>query len=272
MSPSLITLLGFGLWLSQWIRAQEGTLPRPTLQAEPSRLIPHKESVTLRCRGFSGAEMYRLRREESSQHTDVLTSGRQAEFPISSVTPDTTGSYRCLYKNQSHWSEPSEPLELVMTGWYDKPRLLALPSPEVFSGENVTLQCWSHQWFEIYVLHKEGGANLSRSQGRWNRANFHIPEVTAADGGSYRCYSLHMDTLYEWSTPSDPLELRVRDAYTVGNLIRLGLAGLVLIILGVLLVEAWHSQRGHREVAQKPLPTQSNQAKEQGGVGDPVSL
>ncbi|XP_036599523.1 leukocyte immunoglobulin-like receptor subfamily B member 3 [Trichosurus vulpecula] len=276
MSPSAITLLGFGLWLSQWIGAQEGTLPRPTLQADPSPLIPHKKSATLRCQGFPGADMYRLRKEGSSQYTDVPTAGRQAEFPIPSVTPDNTGSYYCLYRNQSHWSKPSEPLELVMTGWYDKPSLLALPSPEVFAGENVTLQCWSQQWFEKYMLHKEGGVNLSQSQGSRYHANFHIPEVTAAHGGSYRCYSLHSDAPHEWSAPSDPLELRVKGAspqnYTVGNIVRLGLAGLVLIILGVLLVEAWNSQRRHQEAAQKPLPKQSDQAKGQGRIGDPVNL
>ncbi|XP_072471550.1 leukocyte immunoglobulin-like receptor subfamily A member 2 [Notamacropus eugenii] len=270
MSPSVITLLGFGLWLNQCIRAQEGTLPRPILQAEPGPLIPEKKSVTLWCRGFPGADMYRLRKKGNSQYRDVLTAGREASFLISSVTPNTTGSYYCLYKNKSHWSKPSEPLELVMTGWYDKPSLSALPSPDVFSGQNVTLQCWSKQWFEKYVLQKEGGANLSQSQGSWYHADFHIPEVTAAHRGSYRCYSLHSDGPYEWSDPSDPLELMVRDAsplnYTVGNIIRLSLAGLVLIILGVLLVEAWHSRRRHRKAAQKPQPELSDKVKEQGRV------
>ncbi|XP_068952835.1 platelet glycoprotein VI-like isoform X2 [Petaurus breviceps papuanus] len=232
--------------------------------------------------------MYRLRKEGSSQYTDIHTAGREAEFPISSVMPNTTGSYHCLYKHQSRWSRPSEPLNLVMTGWYEKPSLSAMPSPEVFSGENVTLRCQSQQWFEIYVLYKEGGANPSQISGSWYKADFHIPEVTAAHGGSYRCYSLHSDGPYEWSAPSDPLELRVRGAtddpqlssqpqgsadstanaspqsYTVGNLIRLGLAGLVLIILGVVLAEAWHSQRRHQEATQKSLPEQSSRAKEQG--------
>ncbi|XP_071076033.1 leukocyte immunoglobulin-like receptor subfamily B member 3 [Desmodus rotundus] len=31
--------------------------------------------------------------------------------------------------------------------------------------------------------------------------------------------------------------------YTVGNLIHLGVSGLILVVLGVLLFEAWHSRR-----------------------------
>ncbi|XP_051845657.1 platelet glycoprotein VI-like isoform X2 [Antechinus flavipes] len=269
MFPSLVTLLVFGLWLSQRIRAQEGTLPSPTLQADPGPLIPLKKPVTLRCQGFPGADMYRLRKEGSSQYRDVATTRREAEFPIPSVVPNTTGSYYCLYKSQSHWSQPSQPLRLVMTDWYDKPSLSALPSPEVFLGNNVTLRCRSQQWFENYVLHKEGEAGYTQKEGKWYRADFHLSEVTAAQGGSYRCYSFHLDTIYEWSAPSDPLELRIRATdepqlhvsskplssansttnpaaqnYTVGNLIRLGLAGLVLIILGILLVEARCSQSG----------------------------
>ncbi|XP_007492540.2 leukocyte immunoglobulin-like receptor subfamily A member 2 [Monodelphis domestica] len=290
MSPLAIIFLSFGLWLHQWIGAQEATLPRPSLWADPGPLIPQKRSVILRCRGFPGAEKYRLRREGGSPDRDVSTAGTEAEFPISSVTSDTVGHYRCLYMSQSHWSKPSEPVELVMTDWYDKPSLSALPSPEVASGENVTLRCRSNQWFEKYALHKEGGA-ISQSQGSWYHADFLIPAVKVAHQGSYRCYSLHRESPYEWSAPSDPLELRVTEAtddpqlqnsrnpwnssnstsdvppqdYQVGNLIRFSLAGLVLIMLGLLLAEAWHSERRHREAAQKPLPPLPVQPKKQGG-------
>uniref|UniRef100_G3VU32 Ig-like domain-containing protein n=1 Tax=Sarcophilus harrisii TaxID=9305 RepID=G3VU32_SARHA len=258
MFPSVVTLLVFG------------TLPSPTLQADPGPLIPLKKPVTLRCQGFPGAERYRLRKEGSSQYRDVATTRREAEFPILSMVPNTTGSYQCLYKSQSHWSQPSEPLQLVMTDWYDKPSLSALPGPEVFLGNNVTLRCQSQKWFENYVLHKEGEAEYTQNEGKWYHSDFHLSEVTAAHQGSYRCYNFHIDTVYQWSAPSDPLELRIRVAtddpelpvsskpltpanstvnaaaqnYTLGNLIRLGLAGLVLVVLGILLVEARWSRRG----------------------------
>ncbi|EPQ19848.1 Leukocyte immunoglobulin-like receptor subfamily A member 6 [Myotis brandtii] len=70
--------------------------------------------------------------------------------------------------------------------------------------------------------------------------------------GRYRC-RYHQDSL--WSEHSEPLELKMTEEdstppsgpasrdYTVENSIRLGLAGVVLLILVVILVEAGLSQR-----------------------------
>ncbi|XP_036892245.1 leukocyte immunoglobulin-like receptor subfamily A member 2 [Sturnira hondurensis] len=88
--------------------------------------------------------------------------------------------------------------------------------------------------------------------------------VTSAHAGTYRCYSTNHDSPYLVSQPSDPLELLVSGAadtttpshnssdntsdshlqdYTVGNLIRMGVAVLVLVVLGVLLFQARDSEK-----------------------------
>ncbi|EGW07368.1 Osteoclast-associated immunoglobulin-like receptor [Cricetulus griseus] len=78
-------------------------------------------------------------------------------------------------------------------------------------------------------------------------AEFFLEEVTLAQGGSYYCRYRRTD--WErgvWSQSSNVLELLVTGPgssdYTQANLIRLGLAGLVLICLGVLVTFDWHSR------------------------------
>uniref|UniRef100_A0A2I3HSH9 Leukocyte immunoglobulin like receptor A2 n=1 Tax=Nomascus leucogenys TaxID=61853 RepID=A0A2I3HSH9_NOMLE len=87
----------------------------------------------------------------------------------------------------------------------------------------------------------------SENQAQQNQAEFPMAPVTSAHAGTYRCYSSLSSNPYLLSHPSDPLELVVSGQhpqdYTVENLIRMGVAGLVLVVLGILLFEAQHSQR-----------------------------
>ncbi|XP_078002399.1 leukocyte immunoglobulin-like receptor subfamily A member 5 [Phascolarctos cinereus] len=141
---------------------------------------------------------------------------------------------------------------LSPSGLYSKPSLSALPSPELVSGQKVTLCCQSEYRFDSFVLYKEEGNNTPQHRETRDQADFPIPAETAAYGGAYRCYSFHSQHPLLWTAPSDLLELRViaPQDHTTGNLIRLSLAGLLLLVLGVLLAEAWHSRRKHREAAQ----------------------
>ncbi|XP_056682260.1 platelet glycoprotein VI-like [Monodelphis domestica] len=96
-----------------------------------------------------------------------------------------------------------------MAGIYEKPTLLALPSPLVGTGEDVTLQCQAESRFDRLALYKEGEANTSISHEWRSQPNFPIPAVTTVHGGTYRCYSFDSDSPYLWSVPSDPLKLIV---------------------------------------------------------------
>ncbi|XP_072471545.1 paired immunoglobulin-like receptor B [Notamacropus eugenii] len=276
MVPTLSALLCLGLCLCWGIWAQKDTLPRPSLRAEPGLVIPHGQPVSLWCKGAPGTVWYELKKE-GYQYMKKLAAGREAQFLIPPVTPNTAGSYQCLYQTQSSWSEPSDPLVLTVTDLYDPPSITALPSSEVASGHNVTLLCHSEVWLDTYVLYKDGDRitqGKAHDHARGTLASFSMPAVTIAQEGTYRCYSFQSARPYEWSAPSDPLVLRVTASdssrtsgswegdvsptlpggplrtdpasqdYTVGNLLRLSLTGLLLLLLVVLLAEAWHSRRG----------------------------
>nr|XP_054395024.1 killer cell immunoglobulin-like receptor 3DL1 isoform X3 [Pongo abelii] len=124
-------------------------------------------------------------------------------------------TYRC-YGSIPHspyeWSASSDPLDIVITGLYEKPSLSAQPGPTVQAGENVTLSCSSRRSFYMYHLSREGEAReyrlpaVPKVNGTF-QADFPLGPVT--HGGTYRCFGSFPEPPYMWSNSSDPLLVSV---------------------------------------------------------------
>nr|XP_054319748.1 leukocyte immunoglobulin-like receptor subfamily B member 4 isoform X2 [Pongo pygmaeus] len=217
MIPTLTALLCLGLSLGPRTHVQAGPLPKPTLWAEPGSVIIWRSPVIIWCQGTLEAQEYRLDKEGSSAPWDrqnPLEPKNKARFSIPSMTVHYAGRYRCYYRSPAGWSQPSDPLELVMTGAYSKPTLSALPSPLVTSGKSVTLLCQSQSPMDTFLLIKEGAAHpllhlRSEHVAQQHQAEFPMSPVTSVHGGTYRCFSSHSFSHYLLSHPSDPLELIV---------------------------------------------------------------
>ncbi|XP_075393940.1 leukocyte immunoglobulin-like receptor subfamily A member 5 [Tenrec ecaudatus] len=159
MSTMLTSLLCLGLSLGQKIHTQAGTLPKPTIWAEPGSMSLQGRPVTIWCQGPLKAKAYFLYREgDRVPWGRQLPQGprRKVKFSIPQMTMDYAGQSRCYYLSNTGPSRHSDPLDLVMTGVYDQPTLLALPSPVVTSGGTVALQGGSRVGYDRFILSQKG--------------------------------------------------------------------------------------------------------------------
>ncbi|XP_069923806.1 leukocyte immunoglobulin-like receptor subfamily A member 5 isoform X4 [Oryctolagus cuniculus] len=219
----------------------------------------------------SGRHPWEARPQQDSRH--------KASFSvITSMSSHDTGQYCCVYWTLLGHSQPSDPLTLVVTGMFPAPSLSAQPSPVVASGENVSLSCGSDEAGTAHLL-KEGGAGplhslearYSHGAGLW-QATFLLGPVDSTQRGIYRCYRADTNKPHVWSLPSDPLQLEVSggpepsspshpqpgsptapapEDHSLENLIRIGVAGLVLLGIGLLLADAWYSHKRTRAAGQQ---------------------
>uniref|UniRef100_A0A8C0WNS0 Leukocyte immunoglobulin-like receptor subfamily A member 5 n=1 Tax=Castor canadensis TaxID=51338 RepID=A0A8C0WNS0_CASCN len=161
-----------------------------------------------------------------------------------------------------------------------KPTLWAEPGSMNIWGMLVSIWCEGNLEAPEYNLFKEKSSALWDKQktpesthkakfsimymtdlnaGRYH-CNYHTGSSTSHNGtsqadlplgpvthrGIYRCYGSFNGTPYAWLSPSDPRHLSQESEfqdYTVENLILVCMAGLVLVVLGILLFETQHSQR-----------------------------
>ncbi|KAK2498803.1 hypothetical protein MC885_007102, partial [Smutsia gigantea] len=155
------------------------------------------------CAAPSPVHLYRLEKLRSGRYRTWRSSSSR---PCRRLTPAVTAAPT---RTGPTGTPPSDRLELVATGAYDKPSLSAQPSPAVSLGGDVTLHCQSQYGFDQFALYKEGDTAPHKGPERWYRADFPILTVMAAHSGTYRCYGFFSSRPYLWSPPSDPLELVV---------------------------------------------------------------
>ncbi|KAM7224865.1 hypothetical protein CapIbe_024059 [Capra ibex] len=211
MCPTLLSLLSLGFCVSLRIWAAVGEYEKPSLSAWPSPVVPLGQTVTLWCHSSRPFVIFRLFKRDGTSLPKL--QGHSKNFTLGPVTRKHAGSYTCsASRSRFVWSDVSDPLPIVVTGVFPKPSISAHPGPLVHEGENVTFRCNSSTLLDKFILHKTSSTGHFQSceetlTGGHAPADFVIGSMTLASVGSYRCYGSLSHSPYEWSVPSDPVDI-----------------------------------------------------------------
>ncbi|XP_065427781.1 immunoglobulin superfamily member 1-like isoform X4 [Chrysemys picta bellii] len=220
----------------------EPSYPKPSISLSSSGGVSLGGAVSIWCRGQRWGVRFVLNRE-GRHFPPVDSDDNEAVFPISNVSREHGGSYSCSYHSRSEpitVSYPSDPVELVL-------RDPSLPRPSIsLSLTGDTIRCQGHRRDVRFFLHKAGDLNPQRHlDPAGDGAEFHIPTVGRQHRGNYSCSYRPQSEPFVSSEPSDPVQLVVAVApldFTNANVARLGLGAAVLLVLGLILAEAYYSR------------------------------
>uniref|UniRef100_A0A452VKN2 Immunoglobulin domain-containing protein n=1 Tax=Ursus maritimus TaxID=29073 RepID=A0A452VKN2_URSMA len=208
-----------------------GTLPKPSIWADPGHIVTQGRPVTIWCQASLRADGYYLYKERVSEPFWETSpdSSNKAGFPFASMSSHTAGRYQCAYHSRNSWSQRSDFLPLVVTGKgaYGAPSLSANPGPVVALGGTVSLSCSSQEAWQSFRLLKEGGADAPQqleftSHPETYHALFLVGPVNTSHAGTYRCYASPQSYPHSWSQPSDPLHLQPSLSAQPGSLVQSG--------------------------------------------------
>ncbi|XP_045388698.1 T-cell-interacting, activating receptor on myeloid cells protein 1-like isoform X2 [Lemur catta] len=252
MILELLSFFCFGFCTDQTNVTKQGSLPKPSLRAWPSSVVPANSNVTLRCWTSARDVNFVLRKGgtilELPQSLESIEG--LAEFHLNDLKSRNAGEYTCEYYRKVSpdiSSQRSDVLLLLVTGHLPKPSLKIHQNHKVSERGNLTLQCQKPDATiqpTVFALLKAGASTpIQLRSPEQNRVEFSLQDVAVGDTGSYSCVYYQPTAPFLASQPSNHLEIWVIGDYTTGNLVRLCLAAIIMVTMGAFLVEAWHSQK-----------------------------
>ncbi|XP_074074634.1 immunoglobulin superfamily member 1-like [Macrotis lagotis] len=191
MGPTVMFLLSIAL------------LPRPTLWAVPSPVVPKGADVTLMSQGQLESNRFQLWKN-GKPGEEKNASWELAEFVLRSVDDlKDVQSYSCCSRKGSLWSNLSEPLVLVVTRAFPEPSISVLPGSRITLREGVIICCkilqqMRFQDYTFALLEAKSLEPLQLQHPAGSQADFILPSVQIKDTWSYKC-QLPKPTL--WARP-----------------------------------------------------------------------
>ncbi|KAH1181075.1 hypothetical protein KIL84_002009 [Mauremys mutica] len=235
-----LTILFLQCWLfwQDWVSGQ--LYPKPSISVSPGVVMAVGGAVTIQCKcRCQGMRVVLYKGGDPTSLRYVDSAGDVAEFPISNVTQQDSGSYTCRSGSTSQpfvWSDPSDSIELVMRGRNDPTGLETSPAPSspgtTWAGGN------NSSGFEISLTPASPGTTHT---GGNNSSGFETSSTPASPGTTHT----GGNDLTGLETSPYPISLGTTQTvltrsldFTWGNILRLGLGACVLLALVLIMAAA----------------------------------
>nr|XP_023399876.1 leukocyte immunoglobulin-like receptor subfamily A member 6 [Loxodonta africana] len=181
---------------------RQGIHLKPSIWAMPGAVISQGTSVTILCRGPPGITRYRLEQAGSSQvWYEENPQDFQKEATSSSHWSQAAMQDLILVNMRNTNSDLRKCTERLLLclhaflslGVYQEPKISIQQDSMLKSLKNKCLKCFSMNWFDEFLLSKEGNADTPqglRSQYKAGmfQASFPLSSVSLFHEGTYRCY------------------------------------------------------------------------------------
>ncbi|EMP24646.1 Immunoglobulin superfamily member 1 [Chelonia mydas] len=189
--------------------------PKPTISLRPSVGVALGGAVTIQCRGRHQNVRFLLYKVGNPNTLQgVEPAGDMAEFSIRNMSRRDTGTYSCRYSTKSDppvWSEPSDPVELVVAELpAPGPSISVSPSGVIALGGAVTIRCQCRCKARRLLLCKDG-VQIRELDVAGDGGEFTIPSARWEDSGVYSCQSRSRTEPPNWSDPSDYVQIVVAE-------------------------------------------------------------
>uniref|UniRef100_A0A8C4W2X8 Immunoglobulin-like beta-sandwich domain-containing protein n=1 Tax=Gopherus evgoodei TaxID=1825980 RepID=A0A8C4W2X8_9SAUR len=249
--------------------------PKSSISLRPSGGVALGGAVTVQCRGRHQNARFLLCKDGNPiALRDVELAGDVAEFPICNMSQGDAGSYKRISAPGTPGSVHgcSRPGRTGLGGFLGLALTACLlcadpglPRPSISlsltgvtaPGADVTIRCQGQRRDVRFFLHKAGDLNPQQHMDPAGAgAEFHIPTVGRQQEGNYSCSYRPRSEPFVSSQPSDPLLISLSKwpsdssfpptaaplDFTNTNIARLGLCAGVLLVLGLILAEAYYSR------------------------------
>ncbi|XP_019481260.1 PREDICTED: T-cell-interacting, activating receptor on myeloid cells protein 1 isoform X5 [Hipposideros armiger] len=236
MIPPFLALFCVGLCAGQGDIRRHESLPRPSISAWPSSVVPANSTVTLRCSAPTRDGNFALRKNGFPQGFVPSPDSPEglAEFHLADLKNSNAGEYTCEYyrRESPHIrSPPSDALLLLVTGNFPKPLLQPHQRGKVTAGGKVTLQCQRPEHLTesiMFALLKKGTSTPIQIQNPVGKeTDFSLQNVAVDDTGDYSCVYFQGKPPFWASEPSNHLAIWVTEDTESSNRAETTLAFLI---------------------------------------------